>query len=394
MKVSNLILDLASGDASIKDAYIEEALGKINVTSDAIKALDLIIESYLYNESDVIDEVVQEAAKKAGLPTKLEEASDAKQDALVAEMLGFYDLIIATAKKNRESLTKTLGVITGMGKKYGISSLSYDSGNYVSVFAEPLAKAIIENEGARQVNEKSLRNTGVGLVIGAPFATNRMSKKEYWTKGFITLDKPIFLKGDQAMNFARDYAKGVTSFFAAFGIPLRDIYQDKTIQKYIGIDDHSLSGKLISDVCAFFRIDPQAKSDRVTHFTPKEYGNTLQSLEHLLRDGKKSLNYERVLSSEYNFKDKIDAEELVEFFVAVYSILNVSETIINTDEKVPKRDMERRISTLLDYASEHRKTIISEHIRYGSDALISTCKKIVKNFSDSSYELALLVDKR
>ena len=67
MKLKDLMLDLATGDASSNDPYIAEAAGQVNVASAYFEAASMINE--LAENDDL--QVVQEVAK-AGLPTNEE----------------------------------------------------------------------------------------------------------------------------------------------------------------------------------------------------------------------------------------------------------------------------------------------------------------------------------
>ena len=95
-KYSELMLDVACGDASDIDAYIEEAKGKINV-SNAIFALEC---SIVNDECDSM--CIQEAAE-AGLPTDKEGATGVSCEAVKQQLIAFYDLINNTAVINRPS---------------------------------------------------------------------------------------------------------------------------------------------------------------------------------------------------------------------------------------------------------------------------------------------------
>ena len=81
MKVSDLILDMATGDASAEDVHIQEALGRINVSSSIFEAA--------YNISELPSEdisFVQEAADKQGLPTDKEGSVGVSVEAVNQEL--------------------------------------------------------------------------------------------------------------------------------------------------------------------------------------------------------------------------------------------------------------------------------------------------------------------
>lgn len=71
MKFKDLMLDLATGDASPYDAYIEESVGKIKVSNAIFEASSMIMEAA---DQQVESDVIVEAAEECGLPISYQEA--------------------------------------------------------------------------------------------------------------------------------------------------------------------------------------------------------------------------------------------------------------------------------------------------------------------------------
>ena len=175
MKVSDLMLDLATGDASMHDVYIQEAVGKINVSSAIFDAAYKISE---LPEGEFL--VVQEAAD-AGLPTDQEGAAACCNEAVMQELKAFYDLIVETAKKIKGGADKNLKLVMAIGKKYGVTAANGE--DFKKTFAEPLAKAIADDKGKK-----------------------------------LTIEDKRFLTAKYINAFAETYGLGVANFLSAYGM--------------------------------------------------------------------------------------------------------------------------------------------------------------------------------
>ena len=167
-KYTELMLDVACGDASEEDAYIEQAIGKINV-SNAIFALESKI-AELPEDGEFL--CVQEAAD-AGLPANKAEATAVSCEAVRQQVVAFYDLVLNTAKKVKEACDKDMKLLIAFGKKNGIAV----GDNFESFMG--------------QLGEK---------VNGAAFSDKK------------------FLKGKSAVKLARTYARGMRYFMNAYGL--------------------------------------------------------------------------------------------------------------------------------------------------------------------------------
>lgn len=174
MKVSDLMLDMAAGDVSITDAYIQEAVGKVNVSSAVFDAAYKI--SVLPAAGEHL--IIQEAAD-AGLPTDQEGACTLACESVKQELKAFYDVIVETAKKIKQNTEKDMKLVIAMGKKYGISA----SGTDFDEFLKELSAKICEG-------------------------------------GKVSLPDARFLKGKYSREMTRSYGVGMANFLAAYGLSI------------------------------------------------------------------------------------------------------------------------------------------------------------------------------
>lgn len=185
MKVSDLMLDLHTGTASMEDAYIQEAFHKIKVSSGIFEAAYNISEL----EEDEI-QYVQEAAAANGLPTDKKGAIGAAGAAVKEELSSYYDLMVSTAKKLKTVLDKDLKALTAVGKRYGVS---LDMQDFVGGFVQPLCKEMFREERKFELSSKR------------------------------------FIKGKYAAKLAEDYGKGVSKSLYAFDLSIDTVFGEEAI---------------------------------------------------------------------------------------------------------------------------------------------------------------------
>jgi hypothetical protein len=159
MKFSELMLDYATGDACRQDAYIQEALGQINVSN-------AIYESALEIMRADRDELnyIQEAAAEAGLPTDRDEALDVAQEAFVRSSNGFLNLIQQTTSKLGDAADKSWKAICGAARITGVPDEVKSEG--LDSYAKATAKAIARRADADDIYLSS------GFKDGTSFRTN------------------------------------------------------------------------------------------------------------------------------------------------------------------------------------------------------------------------------
>lgn len=185
MKVSDLMLDLHTGTASMEDAYIQEAFHKIKVSSGIFEAAYNISEL----EEDEI-QYVQEAAAANGLPTDKKGAISAAGAAVKEELSSYYDLMVSTAKKLKTVLDKDLKALAAVGKRYGVS---LDMQDFVGGFVQPLCKEMFREDRKFELSSKR------------------------------------FIKGKYAAKLAEDYGKGVSKSLYAFDLSIDTVFGEEAI---------------------------------------------------------------------------------------------------------------------------------------------------------------------
>ena len=185
MTVTELMLDIASGDASEHDVHIQESLGHINISARQFAAA--------YSISDYPDDlpsIIVEAAANAKLPTDKGEAKEVANTAVIQGLSAFYNLMIATAKKVRAATERELRAYAALGKKYGIN---FDKHNFLTGFLNPLCSAV-EKDG----------------LLGK-------------------LDDRSFIKGKYAARMVENYGKGMANLMSGYGLSIDNVFGDSVV---------------------------------------------------------------------------------------------------------------------------------------------------------------------
>jgi len=175
MKISDVMLDMATGDYSFDDAYVQESVGKIEVAQAYYEAAYKISE--LDGNRDHL--IIQEAAD-AGLPTDPEGAAGVACEAVKQELSALYDAIVFSAKTVKESLGKSNKLALGVGKMIGVSP----NDENVESFAKKVASELI-SQGS---------------------------------KGKYSIGDNRVLKGTHAVKMADAYESGVSKLLSAYGV--------------------------------------------------------------------------------------------------------------------------------------------------------------------------------
>lgn len=196
MTITELMLDIASGDASEHDVHIQESLGHINISARKFAAAYSISEY-----PDDLPSMIVEAAANAKLPTDKGEAKEVANTAVIQGLSAFYNLMIATAKKVRAATERELRAYYALGKKYGIN---FDKHNFVSGFLNPLCAAV-EKDG----------------LLGK-------------------LDDRSFIKGKYAGRMVDNYGKGMANLMSGYGLSIDYVFGDSVVGMIVR---NSYSGK-------------------------------------------------------------------------------------------------------------------------------------------------------
>lgn len=196
MTVTELMLDIASGDASEDDVHVQECLGHINISAREFAAAYSISEY-----PGDLPSIIVEAATNAKLPTDKGEAKEVANTAVIQGLSAFYNLMIATAKKVRAATERELRAYYALGKKYGIN---FDKYNFVSGFLNPLCAAV-EKDG----------------LLGK-------------------LDDRSFIKGKYAARMVENYGKGMANLMSGYGLSIDNVFGDSVVGMIVR---NSYSGK-------------------------------------------------------------------------------------------------------------------------------------------------------
>lgn len=134
MKVSDIMLDLETGDATVHDAYVQEAMGQINVSAAIYEAAKNIASL----DPSEMTEVIQEAATNAGLPTDREKAIELMYEAAERQLIGLTRQLYQETcifAEYASSETSPAAALDMIGKKCGCKVTMNPSAEYCSDFA-------------------------------------------------------------------------------------------------------------------------------------------------------------------------------------------------------------------------------------------------------------------
>lgn len=326
MKFSDLMLDIASGDSSINDVYIQEAMGKINVSSSIFDA------AYLISELPGEDiSFVQEAADANGLPTDKEGAVGVANEAVFRELDAFYDLTISTAKKVKETANKSLVGLRTVGKKLGVNG----SSDYLNGFVKPLQDAFAKA----------------------------------YPKGIKLDDKSGFVKAKYATRMTETYCKGMANILGAYGVSLGDVFKDEIVEMVA-------------------RIPSGMMHVRDNNATSSKYD--LKDLKSQLSTGGKQLAFDKQVSRNIHYTDTIKADNLSAFAIALYTLIAVSDAIIKAGKQKKKAigEVKRVVANCTNTKRVTSSCQdINDGVKEWSSNLNSLVTNITKVFYDSIYGL-------
>jgi hypothetical protein len=343
MKFSDLMLDMATGDASIYDAYIQEAVGKINVSHAYFEAACKISE--LPEGEDFM--IVQEAAD-AGLPTDTEGSAGVANEAVVQELNAFFDLIVATSKKVKQGMDKNYKALVGLGKGLGVSATGGD--NFVDAFAKPLAAAVVAKRG------KSL---------GA--SVKRVSPNS------IELGSAKFLANNNFKKLAKNYIQAMAKFLSAYGLTCEEAFNDPVVRKVAGsgvtaaksVNLHDISNRICSGIGQI--VDKKETSD---------HGSA--------------------------YRTNVSQKDIAEFAACVYAVKTVSDAVVATaGGKGVKKNVSSAISNAVTGTSDVtnkkgtkvKKSVssaahdIDECIKCATPKMTDVASNLVSGYTDSVYAL-------
>lgn len=191
MKVSDIMLDLATGDASVHDAYIQEAMGQVNVSAAIYDAAKMIASL----DDSERTQIVQEAAD-AGLPSDREGAIELVYESVAHELIGTARHLYAESAKMDETASKAttpLAAVNALAKACGVKTTL----NGTKEYAGELATAVVKNKD-------------IDLKGGAKFCKAATAKK-----------------------LTRNLIQGTALIANAFGISTDKLFDDDTVSAVV-----------------------------------------------------------------------------------------------------------------------------------------------------------------
>ena len=170
------MLDLATGDASTHDAYIQEAMGQVKVSAAIYDAAEHIATA----KDGEIDSVVQEAVTAAGLPVDKEGALELVYESVEHELCGlarqFYTEM-AKIDERASKPTSPYAAMNAMAKTLGCEMTLDGSLEYAMEYAKAVSEGKKETKlksGTRHLKGKAAEKQTGNLIQGACILANAL----------------------------------------------------------------------------------------------------------------------------------------------------------------------------------------------------------------------------
>lgn len=354
IKFSDVLLDLDTGDASMHDVHVKEAMGKVNVSSAIFEYAAKLAEC---PENSTFVQEAAAAAEESGLPSSPSEGKGLATAAVSQELIGFYDVVVENAKKVKSAADRDMKAIIGLGKKYGISASAASSGSFMTAFAKPLAEALVRDHAA---NRKS--------------------------KNYIRFARDIFPKASESEKLIFAYGNAMARLAAVFGISIGDCIDDPTVQEVLSIKDGALKSFLVGVVG-----DKTAANDPRTGFDKGGIPDVSALYKALL----KGSSVPKL--SKIGTTANADAEDIAELITYTYVAFQVSKGVVAGASAKKKAGAAAFINQLCS-AEENRhdqsgkggqKKIskkfdkINANIKEWADGVSASSDLVVKTFSDA-----------
>ena len=190
VKVSDIVLDLNTGDASVHDAFIQEAFGQVNVSS---KMYDMA-ESTFYLDDAERERVIQEGVvQEAGYPTDKEGALKLVYESVAHELTGLAHQLYTEMCKIDERATKPTspyGAMNALAKSLGCQMTLDGSLEYAMEYAKAVSegkKSVKLKPGTRYLKGDKAVDKTKNLIQGVCTLTNALYNTG--TKEFLDKDE-------------------------------------------------------------------------------------------------------------------------------------------------------------------------------------------------------------
>lgn len=363
MKFSEIMLDLDTGDASMHDVRVKEAMGKVNVSAAIFEYASAL--ASMPEDSSFIQEAATEA-EEAGLPSSPSEAPGLATEAIQQELNAFYDVLVENAKKVKQASERDMKAIIGLGKKYGIAASAAQNGNFMIAFAKPLAKALVRDH-----------------------ATNRK------TKNSIKFAKGVFPASGKAHDLMFAYGNAMARLAAVFGLSIGDVIEDPTVQEQLSIDKNLLKAFAVGLVG-----DKTAANDPTTGF---DKGGT-PDVSALYKNLLKGSTYSKFdVSGKLATVTNADEDDIAEMITYTYVVMQVSKGVVKAASGSASKKAAAEFVAKLCGAEAMRHseggkgtqkkisrkfTQINDNIKNWANDVSKAADLVVKSFSDAVSALA------
>lgn len=264
---------------------------------------------------------VQEAAENAGLPTDRKALVKLVMESVNQQLAGVYDVATTTNRKITEALNKDFLLTKTIGKKLEV----------------PLQGTICEY------------STNLSAAIGNYFGGKK-----------IDVGGKRFIKGDKAIEIAKNYTKGMSNLLSAFGLKL---------------DKSRIPVNIIGE-----------------SFVPCATPKTLNDVSSNLSDAIRLFDTPDIVQ-ESDFTDTVTYSDLVKVPTAIHGILSVSENAVSVLNNAKNSVVE--YFTELNRKDSKDGKVVSDAQREISDnapviaaIMESATDNIVKGFTDTIYIMA------
>lgn len=194
MKLTEILVDMATKDIQPEDIHIAECVGQINVSSAFFNSAYGIAN---LDPSECTQEeyaMIQEAATSEKIPVDKDGAIKFSAEAINQELKAYLKLVETTAKKVKSYADKGMKVLFTLGKKIGVEKNS----DFLAGYVQPLCAAFDSK----------------------------------YPKG-IELTKGGFVKAKYSTRMAENYVKGMMNTLAAYGISIDEVVDNDVVSAIV-----------------------------------------------------------------------------------------------------------------------------------------------------------------
>ena len=190
LKLTEVMVDMATKDIQPEDIHIAECVGQINVSRAFFNSAYGIANLDPSDCTQEEYEMIQEAATNEKIPMDKDGALKFSAEAINQELKSYLKLVETTAKKTKSYADKGLKVLFTLGKKIGVEK----SSDFMKGFVQPFCSAF----DAKYPKGIELSNGG-------------------------------FIKAKYSTRMAENYVKGMMNTLAAYGISIDEVVDNDVV---------------------------------------------------------------------------------------------------------------------------------------------------------------------